>query len=37
MLAAAALSGDKVNMRLGMDELLNLFKHGGRDDDDDEE
>ncbi|KAF8960935.1 SNF2 family N-terminal domain-containing protein [Flammula alnicola] len=33
-LAAAALSGDKIkNMRLGMDDLLALFRPGGRDDD----
>ncbi|KAL4267211.1 SNF2/RAD54 Helicase and Transcription Factor [Pleurotus pulmonarius] len=37
-LAQAALSGDKLkNMRLGMDDLLALFRPGGRDDDDDEE
>jgi hypothetical protein len=37
-LAAAALSGDKIkDMRLGMDDLLALFRPGGRDDDDDEE
>lgn len=36
MLAAAALSGDKVS-RLGAEELLNLFKHGGRDDDEDDD
>jgi hypothetical protein len=35
-LAAAALSGGK-NIRLGMDDLLALFRPGGRDDDDDEE
>jgi hypothetical protein len=36
-MAAAALSGDKIkNMRLGMDDLLALFRHGGRDDDDDD-
>lgn len=38
-LAAAALSGDKMkNMKLGMDDLMALFKHGGDDhdlDDDD--
>ncbi|KAG5220159.1 SNF2 family DNA-dependent ATPase [Salix suchowensis] len=34
-LAQAALSGDKLkNMRLGMDDLLALFRPGGRDDDD---
>ncbi|KAJ7074069.1 SNF2 family N-terminal domain-containing protein [Mycena amicta] len=38
LLAQAALSGDKIkNMRLGMDELLALFRPGtGRDDDDDD-
>jgi hypothetical protein len=37
-LAAAALSGDKIkDMRLGMDDLLALFRPGGRDDDDDDE
>jgi hypothetical protein len=36
-LAAAALSGDKLkNMRLGMDDLLALFRHGGKDDDEDD-
>jgi hypothetical protein len=36
-LAAAALSGDKLkNMRLGMEELLALFRHGGRDDDEED-
>lgn len=36
ILAAAALSGDKIkNMRLGMDDLLALFRHTGRDDDND--
>ncbi|KAJ7594372.1 SNF2 family DNA-dependent ATPase [Mycena floridula] len=36
-LARAALSGDKIkNQRLGMDDLLALFKGGGRDDDDDD-
>jgi hypothetical protein len=35
-LAKAALSGDKIkNMKLGMDDLLALFRGGGRDDDDD--
>ena len=34
-MAAAALSGGK-NIRLGMDDLLALFRHGGRDDDDDD-
>ncbi|KAG6820007.1 hypothetical protein H0H93_006553 [Arthromyces matolae] len=35
-LAKAALSGDKLKtMRLGMDDLLALFRPGGRDDDDD--
>ncbi len=34
-LTRAALSGDKLkNMRLGMDELLALFRHGGNDDED---
>ncbi|KAG7442867.1 uncharacterized protein BT62DRAFT_935597 [Guyanagaster necrorhizus] len=34
-LARAALSGDKLkNMRLGMNELLALFRHGGNDDED---
>lgn len=33
-LAAAALSGDKIkNMRLGMEDLLALFRPGGKDDD----
>ncbi|KAJ6525458.1 SNF2 family DNA-dependent ATPase [Mycena vulgaris] len=37
-LARAALSGDKIkNMKLGMDDLLALFRPGGRDDDDDED
>jgi len=37
-LAAAALSGDKLkNMRLGMDDLLALFRPGGRDEDEDED
>jgi hypothetical protein len=37
-LAYAALSGDKIkNMRLGMDDLLALFRHGGRDDEDEED
>ncbi|KAJ6490632.1 SNF2 family DNA-dependent ATPase [Mycena vitilis] len=36
-LARAALSGDKIkNMKLGMDDLLALFRPGGRDDDDDD-
>jgi hypothetical protein len=36
-MAAAALSGDKIkNMRLGMDDLLALFRPGGRDDDDED-
>lgn len=35
-LAKAALSGDKVNMKLGMDELLALFRPGGRDDDEED-
>ncbi|KDR77106.1 hypothetical protein GALMADRAFT_66302 [Galerina marginata CBS 339.88] len=36
-LAAAALSGDKIkNMRLGMDDLLALFRPGGRDDDEED-
>ncbi|KAH7929303.1 hypothetical protein BV22DRAFT_1110033 [Leucogyrophana mollusca] len=36
-LAAAALSGDKLkNMKLGMDDLLALFRHGGHDDDEEE-
>ncbi|KAH7882890.1 SNF2 family N-terminal domain-containing protein [Phlebopus sp. FC_14] len=35
-LAKAALSGDKIkNMKLGMDDLLALFRYGGREDDDD--
>ncbi|KZT01342.1 uncharacterized protein LAESUDRAFT_739218 [Laetiporus sulphureus 93-53] len=35
-LAKAALSGDRMkNMRLGADELIALFKPGGRDDDED--
>ena len=35
VLAAAALSGDKIkNMRLGMDDLLALFRPGHRDADD---
>jgi SNF2 family DNA or RNA helicase len=38
MLAAAALSGDKIkNMKLGMNELLALFRPGGRDDDEEDE
>lgn len=37
-LARAALSGDKIkNMRLGMDDLLALFKPGARDDDDEDD
>ncbi|EGO26624.1 hypothetical protein SERLADRAFT_447781 [Serpula lacrymans var. lacrymans S7.9] len=37
-LATAALSGDKLkNMKLGMDDLMALFRHGGRDDDDDDD
>jgi len=37
-LARAALSGDKIkDMRLGMDDLLALFRPGGRDDDDDDD
>ncbi|GJE98728.1 DEAD/DEAH box helicase [Phanerochaete sordida] len=37
-LAAAALSGDKMkSMKLGMDDLMALFKHGGRDDDESDE
>ncbi|KAG6890238.1 hypothetical protein C0992_002766 [Termitomyces sp. T32_za158] len=37
-LARAALSGDKIkDMRLGMDDLLALFRPGGRDEDEDEE
>ncbi|KAJ3560995.1 hypothetical protein NP233_g10474 [Leucocoprinus birnbaumii] len=36
-LAHAALSGDKLkNMKLGMDDLLALFRHNARDDSDDE-
>ncbi|KAH9937842.1 SNF2 family N-terminal domain-containing protein [Epithele typhae] len=36
-LAAAALAGDKLkNMRLGMDELVALFRSSGHDDDDDD-
>ncbi|KAF9541344.1 hypothetical protein CPC08DRAFT_650606, partial [Agrocybe pediades] len=36
-LAAAALSGDKIkNMRLGMDDLLALFRPGGKDDDEED-
>ncbi|KAI9569336.1 SNF2 family N-terminal domain-containing protein [Boletus coccyginus] len=36
-LAKAALSGDKIkNMKLGLDDLLALFRGGGRDDDDDD-
>ncbi|KAF8804390.1 hypothetical protein BYT27DRAFT_7143491 [Phlegmacium glaucopus] len=36
-MAAAALSGDKIkDMRLGMDDLLALFRPGGRDDDEEE-
>ncbi|KAJ7311499.1 SNF2 family DNA-dependent ATPase [Mycena albidolilacea] len=36
-LARAALSGDKIkNMKLGMEDLLALFRPGGRDDDDDD-
>jgi SNF2 family DNA or RNA helicase len=35
-LAAAALSGDKMkNSKLGLDDLMALFRHGGRDDEDD--
>ena len=35
-LAAAALSGDKLkNMRLGLDDLMALFRPGRDDDDDD--
>ncbi|PPQ99319.1 hypothetical protein CVT24_009187 [Panaeolus cyanescens] len=38
LLAAAALSGDRIkDMRLGMEDLLALFRPGGRDDDDDED
>ncbi|KAJ7461525.1 SNF2 family DNA-dependent ATPase [Mycena latifolia] len=37
-LARAALSGDKIkNMKLGMEDLLALFRPGGRDDDDDDD
>lgn len=37
-LAAAALSGDKLkNMKLGMDDLMALFRPGGRDDEEGEE
>ena len=37
-LAAAALSGDKMkNMKLGMDDLMALFRHSGDHDDDDDE
>lgn len=33
-LAAAALSGDKINKsKLGLDDLMALFRHGGREDD----
>ncbi|KAJ6531254.1 SNF2 family N-terminal domain-containing protein [Mycena capillaripes] len=36
-LARAALSGDKIkNMKLGMEDLLALFRPGGRDDDEDD-
>ncbi|KAH0578535.1 hypothetical protein H2248_003684 [Termitomyces sp. 'cryptogamus'] len=36
-LARAALSGDKIkNMRLGMDDLLALFRPGGRDEDEED-
>lgn len=35
-LAAAALSGDKLkNSRLGLNELMELFRPGGRDEDED--
>ena len=35
-LAAAALSGDKLkNSRLGLNELMDLFRHGHDDEDDD--
>jgi len=35
-LTRAALSGDKIkNLRLGMNELLALFRPGGHDEDDD--
>ncbi|KAI0692705.1 SNF2 family N-terminal domain-containing protein [Cytidiella melzeri] len=37
-LAKAALSGDKMkNLKLGVDDLMALFKHGGDDHDDDED
>ena len=37
-LAAAALSGDKIkDMRLGMEDLLALFRPGGRDDDEEDD
>ena len=37
-LAQAALSGDKIkNMKLGLDDLMTLFRHGGDDRDDDDE
>jgi hypothetical protein len=37
-LARAALSGDKIkNMKLGMEDLLALFRPGGRDDDEDDD
>lgn len=37
-LAQAALSGDKLkNLKLGMDDLLALFRHNARDDSDDDE
>ncbi|KAF9224688.1 hypothetical protein BS17DRAFT_778808 [Gyrodon lividus] len=37
-LAKAALSGDKIrNMKLGLDDLLALFRRGGRDDDVDDD
>ncbi|KAF9045436.1 SNF2 family N-terminal domain-containing protein [Panaeolus papilionaceus] len=37
ILAAAALSGDRIkDMRLGMEDLLALFRPGGRDDDDED-
>lgn len=37
-LSRAALSGDKIkDMRLGMDDLLALFRPGGRDDEEDDE
>lgn len=36
-LARAALSGDKIkDMRLGMDDLLALFRPGGKDDDEED-